>query len=217
LEKENEKSLFSESLFRASFFVGLSGNIIFFILVSLSHYYAIINGYDWKIWELSELVLYGLEGKIFFMLSTIICGFSLLFPLIVLGYYFKNKIHRVFYLIIAILSASTLIGLGAVSEDVAYISHYIISVLFFIFVAVLVLYTSIYFLIFYKQKLISYSIVGIVVFIFNLFHIVTREFFGKAYTQRIAVLLFIIYLMSISGRLLMRFDLIHHENMTEEQ
>jgi hypothetical protein len=217
LEKDNEKPFFSESLFRVSFFVGLSGNIIFLILVSLSHYYAIINGYDWKIWELSELVLYGIEGKILFMLSIIICGFSLLFPLIVLGFYFNKKVHRVFYLIIAILSASTLIGLGAVSEDVAYISHYVISVLFFLFVAVLVLYTSLYFLIFYRQKLISYSIMGIAVFVFNLFHIITREFFGKAYTQRIAVLLLIVYLMSISGRLLMKFDLINHENKTQEQ
>lgn len=212
----NKKSFFTESFFRASFFIGLFGNIIFLVLVSLSHYFAIVNGYDWRVWELSELVLYGLEGKILFMLSTIICGLSLLFPLIVLSYYIKNKMLRGFYLVIAILSALTLIGLGAISEDVAYISHYVISVLFFIFVAVLILYTSIYFLIHYNQKLISYSILGFVVFIFNLFHVVTREMFGKAFTQRIAILLLIIYLMSISGRLLMKFDLIHHENMTQE-
>ena len=213
----DKKSFNSETLFKASFYLGLLGNIIFFVLVSLSHYYAIINGYDWRTWELSELVLYGIEGKIFFMLSTIIDGLLLFFPIITLSYYFKDKTQKVFYFIIAIGAELTLIGLGAIPEDITFIGHYVISVIFFVFIAFLILYTAIYFILKFKRKLIFYSIMGFVVFVFFVFYVVTREMFGMAYTQRIAVLLAIIYLMTISGRLLLKFDLIHHEKMTLEQ
>ncbi|NHJ46945.1 MAG: DUF998 domain-containing protein [Asgard group archaeon] len=205
----------NELINKISFIIGLVGNVLFLVLISISHYFAIINGFDWRTLELSELVLFDPVGKALFITACIVNGLCLYFPLIAIRNFFKEKYHKISYLIIAIMTPTFLILLGAISEDYYLVTHYTVAVIFFAFNMIMLLYTSIYTIKKIKQIPIFYPIFGIISFITFLFHIITRWFFGGPYTQRIAILFSMIYLVIFSGRLLLKSDSIRHENAVQ--
>ena len=186
---------------KITFFLSLIGNIIFLILISLSHVYAIRNGYDWTYWELSELVLYGTTAKILFNTAIIINGTLLIPMLIILSYAFHGKMHRISYLVISSLVCLSLIGLGAFSEDQFLVVHYVFGTSFFVICSILVGYISIYILRNMKTIGLFYPIAGFLTFFVLIFHLATRWLFGMAYTQRIAIFLSLAFLLLLSGKL----------------
>ena len=197
-QTENKQiSLFS----KVAFFLSLFGNIVFLVLVSLSHVYAIKNGYDWTYWELSELVLYGTTAKILFNIGIIVDGIMLVPMLVVLSRYFPEKSYKISYLVISSLTCFSLIALGAFSEDVFRVTHYVFGVMFFAFCSILVGFISIYTI--RKMKTIGkfYSIFGFLTLFTLVFHLATRWLFGMAYSQRIAVALSLIFLLLFAQRI----------------
>ncbi|MHA1211232.1 MAG: hypothetical protein ACTSSH_02110, partial [Candidatus Heimdallarchaeota archaeon] len=120
---------FSETLFKPElgFYIGLVGNILFLILVSISHYFAISNGYDWQYWELSELVLYGSTAEIFFIIGSIVNGCCLVFALVPMASYFREKKAKITYLILALSTAFLLILVGAITERLWPSIHYVVG------------------------------------------------------------------------------------------
>ncbi|NHJ87865.1 MAG: hypothetical protein FK734_20550, partial [Asgard group archaeon] len=118
------------------FYISLTASIIFLMLVSLAHYYAIENGYDWQYWELSELVYYGSTSEIIFMIAVMIYSLCLLFVLIPMRIIFSIKTIRTFYLCLAILLSITLFLVGAITERIFPSTHYIFGALFFILASI---------------------------------------------------------------------------------
>lgn len=186
---------------KIAFFLSLFGNIVFLVLVSLSHVYAVKNGYDWTYWELSELVLYGTTAKILFNIGIIVDGVLLVPILVVLSRYFTEKSYKISYLVFSNLTCFSLIALGAFSEDVFLVTHYVFGVMFFAFCSILVGFISIY--IIRKMKTIGkfYSIFGFLTLFTLVFHLATRWLFGMAYSQRIAVFLSLAFLLLFSGKM----------------
>ncbi len=113
------------------YFIGLFGFVIFFVLIILSQVFAIRNGYDYNVWEISDLVVWGEESKWLYISSMIIIGISLLFPVIPLAFYFTNRTKRIFVLIFDLLIGITLIGIGTVSKYEYFILHWSIVAIFF--------------------------------------------------------------------------------------
>ena len=183
------------------FSIGLLGNVVFILLISIAHYFAIENGYDWKVWELSELVLYGSTSKILFNFAVIFNGFCLLFLTFPITNYFQKL--KIPYLILVIIIALSLICIGAVSEDIFQIVHVFFAGIFFILTTCLILFISTYIIIKKKELSVFYPFSGFFVALFLIFHLATRPFFGMAYTQRIAIFISMVFLMAISGKILL--------------
>jgi hypothetical protein len=203
---------FNKKIYTTGFIISLIGSIIFLLLVALSHYYAIKGGFDWRLEELSELVLYGNAGKILFIIAAVLEGICLIFPLILVTTSFKGKIRKIIYSILAVLTAVFLILVGAVPEDQFLVAHYIVAVTFYFLAAALILATSIYIIKNHNEISLFFPIFGIMTFVIFIFHIITRWFFGRAYTQRIAILLSLIYLLILSGRFLLKTSPNLYEN-----
>ncbi|NHJ86932.1 MAG: DUF998 domain-containing protein [Asgard group archaeon] len=182
------------------------GTIVFFVLVCLSHYYAIKAGYDWRVWELSELVLYGQPGKALFNSGIIIVGICLLPILLFFSVKFEHKNTKIIILILGLITGLSLIGIGAISEDIYLVAHYVIAIFFYIAISVMVIYFSIITIKYKKEISIGYSIFGFIAAFTFIFHIISRFFFGGAFTQRIAIILCILYLLLISGKILLKSD-----------
>ncbi|MBN1329054.1 MAG: hypothetical protein JXA54_06230 [Candidatus Heimdallarchaeota archaeon] len=196
------------------FYISLTSSIIFLILVSISHYFAIINGYEWWYWELSELVLYGSLSEILFIIAIVIYSLSLLFVLIPIRRIFSGMITRFIYHFLAFSVSLSLFLVGVITESIFPTTHYIFGAIFFIVTGILILFISIYTLKYLKELPNFYPIFGFITFTILLFHIITRWFFGMSYTQRLAVLFSMIYFLLIGGKLLLNENLV---NISEKQ
>lgn len=195
-----------EKLSKIGFWIALASSIIFITLVSISHYYAIINGYDWLEYELSELVLDSKIAKILFNIACIQYGVSILLFLTPLAFKIEKNNNRIFYLLLSIITSVTLIGIGVFPEDEFWITHYVISVIFFVTIGILIAYLTTLLL---KQKpniSKGFIIFGYFTFGFLIFHVVTRWFFGKSFTQRIAIFLVMAYLIIAGGYLAFKIN-----------
>jgi len=186
------------------FYFFVSGTILFLLFLTLSHYFAAQLGYRSNYWELSELVFYGLKAKIFFMVALILESFSLLGVLLPLGLIFEGKKRRISYYSLVFLNCYLLLLVGAVSEDWFYLGHYILASLFFVIEGALILFTTI--CLFRRKDLAPrfYSFFGLATFLFFLFYIITRDLFYQAFTQRIAMLLPILYVLLLGIEFLLR-------------
>ncbi|HUT79581.1 MAG TPA: hypothetical protein VMZ29_00140 [Candidatus Bathyarchaeia archaeon] len=209
LEIKHRKAIFG-------FYISLITNIIFLILISLSHYYAIIHGYEWWDLELSELVYFGSLSEIFFMTGVVINSIGLLFVLVPLTKFFQKRILKIIYVSLILSVCGTLFLLGAVTERLFPTTHYIFGAAFFFVTSILIIFISVYIIKNLKEISKIYPIFGFITFGLLVFHLATRWFFGMAYTQRLAVLFSMIYLLLIGRKLLLNKDIIIEKQMTEE-
>ncbi len=189
---------------RAGFFFFLAGNALLTVFLTLSHIYATRFGYRSSYWELSELVYYGNQAKGFFMAAIIIEAFSLFGVLVPLGFFISEKKWRVGYYFLVCLTTYSLLLVGAVPEDWFYLGHYLIAIIFFFAEGALILFTSIY--LFKLKTTINrfYPWFGLFTFGAFIFYIITRDLFGNAYTQRIVVLLSILFVLVLGAEFLLR-------------
>ncbi|NHJ32126.1 MAG: hypothetical protein FK732_04625 [Asgard group archaeon] len=186
------------------FILLIFGTIVFIILVGLAHYHAHKAGYVIKEWELSELVLDSFKAKILFKSGVISYAITLLVALILMLDYFKERNRKIIFLILAILTSLSLVGVGAFSEDRFPEFHYIVALIFYLTLGVLTTYTSIYIIKYDKSISIFYPIIGFIAVFALIFNVTTRWFFGQAYTQRIAICFSILFFLLISGKILLR-------------
>ncbi|MEA2071468.1 MAG: DUF998 domain-containing protein [Asgard group archaeon] len=174
-------------------------NVIFFIpfllLIFLSHYFAVQNGYIIIKWELSELVLYGQLAKILFNTSMIIESFLLMLLMTPFILFLEEKISKILYSIIIAVVCLSLLFVGIFPEDVFFNIHYIFGAIFFIGITIFSGYMSI----FSMRKLAIIpkytSYIGFFSTFMTIFHLATRPFFGKGITQRLSVFFWVFYLM----------------------
>ena len=188
------------------FLFAILGTIVFIVLVGLAHYYAHEVGFIIRDWELSELVLESNKAKILFNTGIIIYGVSLLIALIPSINFFKEHNKHKIFIPLAIITCLSLIGVGIFSEDQFSDFHYIVAIIFYFSGGALVTYASIIFLKYDTSIPLFYPIVGFTAVIMLIFNVVTRWFFGQAYTQRIAICFFILFFLLISGKILLRKD-----------
>jgi len=188
------------------FVFSILGAILFLILVGLAHYYAHEAGFILKDWELSELVLDSPKAKIFFNSGIILYGSFLLISLIPMVKYFKEKNKHKIFIPLAIITCISLIGVGAFSEDQFPIFHYIVALVFYLFVGILTVYSSTIFIKYDRTISIFYPVVGYLSVFMLIFNVATRWFFGQAYTQRIAICLIMLFFLLICGKILLKND-----------
>ncbi|MFW9922358.1 MAG: DUF998 domain-containing protein [Candidatus Thorarchaeota archaeon] len=184
------------------FWLNIISSIIFLVLVCIAHYFAILNGYDWQNLELSELVLDSFTSKILFSIACVLEGFCLILLLIPLSLYFRPKKIQLTALVFSLFVCISLIGVGAFPEDIFLVTHYIFGVSFFVFTAFFICFITIVLQKYEKTFPKSIIIFGFSTFAVVIFHISTRWFFGMAYSQRLAVLLSMIYMLVLSGRII---------------
>jgi len=185
------------------FLSAILGTIIFIILISIAHIYAHAAGYIIKELELSELVLDSNIAKILFNTGVIFYGICLLIALMTAIPYFKEKKKHKIFIPLAIITCISLIGVGVFSEDQFLNFHLVVAFIFYLCGGTLAIYSSIIFVKYDKTIPLFYSIIGFSAVFMLIFNIVTRWFFGQAYTQRIAICLFILYFLLISGKILL--------------
>jgi len=184
------------------------GTIIFLILVGLAHYYAHKAGLIIKDWELSELILYSNKAKILFNTGVILYGVSLFTALIPMVNYFKEMNKHKFFIPLAIITCFSLIGIGAFSEDQFPDFHYMVALVFYFSSGLLIAYASTILIKYDSTISIFYSVIGYTSVFMLIFNIVTRWFFGQAYTQRIAICLFMLFFLLVSGKILHKEEVV---------
>lgn len=207
------KKLINKTLYHLpeiSSVLNVFGSIVFVILVILAHIYvqpssiAIQFGfpveYSWQQLELSELVLYGETSELIFNLAVILYGSLLIIPLLSLCLIIKKTSLRILYISMAIFNCLFLIGIGVFSEDHKYNLHFLFAFLFFITtIGCFILISSV--LLNYQTISKLYPFFGFFTAAFYLFYLISRNFFGKGYTQRLAILFSISCLLAINIRL----------------
>ena len=186
------------------FVFSILGTILFLILVGLAHYYAHEAGHILREWELSELVLDSNKAKILFNSGIILYGSFLLIALIPMVKYFKEKNKHKIFIPLAIITCISLIGVGAFSEDQFPTFHYIVALVFYLFVGMLIVYSSTIFLKYDNTISVFYPVIGYASVYMLIVNVVTRWFSGQAYTQRIAVCLIMLFFVLISGKILLK-------------
>ncbi|MGC9779297.1 MAG: hypothetical protein HZR80_08655 [Candidatus Heimdallarchaeota archaeon] len=133
----------------------------------------------------------------------IILGISLLLPIIPIAFYFTNKTKRILVLISVIIICVTLIGIGTVSKYEYFKLQWSIVAIFFIASMVVTLFMSTHILINDSSISLFYAMFGYFTFLTQTFHCTKKWFFGKAYSQRIATLFTILFMLLISGRIIL--------------
>ena len=186
------------------FVFSVLGAILFLILVGLAHYYAHESGFILKQWELSELVLDSNKAKILFNSGVILYGICLFIAFIPMVNYFKEKNKHKIFIPLAIITCISLIGIGAFSEDQFPTFHYIVALVFYLFVGMLTVYASTILLKYDNTISIFYPVVGYASVYMLIVNVVTRWFSGQAYTRRIAVCLIMLFFVLISGKILLK-------------
>ncbi len=186
------------------FVFSVLGAILFLILVGLAHYYAHEAGFILKQWELSELVLDSNKAKILFNSGVILYGICLFIAFIPMVNYFKEKNKHKIFILLAIITCISLIGVGAFSEDVFPTFHYIVALIFYLFGGALTVYASTIIVKYDRTISIFYPIIGYTSVFMLIFNVATRWFFGQAYTQRIAICLIMLFFLLISGKILLK-------------
>ncbi|NPE09728.1 MAG: hypothetical protein GNW80_15710 [Asgard group archaeon] len=186
------------------FVFSVLGAILFLFLVGLAHYYAHEAGFILKDWELSELVLDSNKAKILFNSGIILYGSFLFIALIPMVKYFREKNKHKIFIPLAIITCISLIGVGAFSEDQFPTFHYIVALIFYLFVGSLTVYSSTILVKYDRSISIVYPIIGYTSIFMLIFNVATRWFFGQAYTQRIAICLIMLFFLLISGKILLK-------------
>ncbi|MBK5113988.1 MAG: hypothetical protein KGD59_09810 [Candidatus Heimdallarchaeota archaeon] len=204
--ESNQK--FKKTFNFVGFLISILGSVVFIVLVGLAHYYAHEVGFILRDWELSELVLDSNKAKILFNTGIIFYGASLFIALILMIDYFKDKKKQIIFIILVVITCLSLVGVGAFSQDQFPEFHYIVALIFYLSGGVLTSYASIYFLKYDKSISIFYPIIGFLAVFMQIFNIATRWFFGQAYTQRIAVCLSVLFFLLLSGKILLRNEIV---------
>jgi len=181
------------------FFTSIISNLIFIGILIYVHILSINGAYPWYEWELSELVLNGEPSKFLFDIAIIINGLGLICTTLPLAFFLPEKRIRITYLIMVSVVTLSLIGVGAFPEDAFNTIHYVVGVIFFLSASVLICYISTILQLKMKEVPLFYAIFGYITTAILVFHLTTRFFFGMAYTQRLAVLFSIIFLLTLSG------------------
>ncbi|MBD3189294.1 MAG: DUF998 domain-containing protein [Candidatus Heimdallarchaeota archaeon] len=184
--------------------------ILFVILIMLAHIFVQPSNiatqfgfpieYSWQQLELSELVLYGKTSKIIFNTAVISYGTFLIIPMLSLAHMIKKSSLRIFYICVAIIDCLFLVGIGIFPEDQVYNIHYIFAVSFFILTINCFILIS-FILLNYQTISKFYPIFGFFTAAFFLFYLITRYFFGRGYTQRLAILFSIVFLLITNIRI----------------
>ncbi|HUU79536.1 MAG TPA: DUF998 domain-containing protein [candidate division Zixibacteria bacterium] len=181
--------------------------LAFLLLIGIAHYFAQKNGFNWIEYELSGLVFGGTISKTIFIITCISTGICLCIVLIPLGWFMHAKNLQVGYLIQSFVSSIALIGLGIFPLDTYALAHNIFTSIFFVSIGILQLYISIIIFKYQKKVPIFYTLLGVLTFGVILFHCVTRWFFGKSITQRLAVFISMLFVIMIYGYLVFNLDL----------
>ena len=118
--------------------------------------------------------------------------------------YFKEKNKHKIFIPLAIITCISLIGVGFFSEDQFPTFHYLVALVFYLFVGTLIVYASTILLKYDNTISVFYPVIGYVSVYMLIVNVVTRWFFGQAYTQRIAICLIMLFFLLISGKILLK-------------